>query len=36
MRKDEPVNEPIEVRKVPLRHVSDASGLTELIEDGVG
>ena len=29
------VSEPIEVRKVPLRHVSDASGLTELIEDGV-
>jgi cyanuric acid amidohydrolase len=29
------VSEPIEVRKVPLRHVSDASGLIELIEDGV-
>src|SRR4051812_49554408 len=26
---------PIEVRKVPIRHVSDASGLTELIESGV-
>ena len=25
--------EPIEVRKVPLRHVSDASGLAELIAD---
>ncbi|MGL5828448.1 MAG: ring-opening amidohydrolase [Angustibacter sp.] len=25
----------IEVRKIPLRHVSDASGLVELIEDGV-
>jgi ring-opening amidohydrolase-like protein len=29
------MSEPIEVRKVPLRHVSDASGLTELIEDGI-
>jgi barbiturase len=27
--------EPIEVRKVPIRHVSDASGLAELIDDGV-
>ncbi len=27
--------EPIEVRKVPLRHVSDASGLAELIDAGV-
>ncbi len=27
--------EPIEVRKVPLRHVSDASGLAELIDSGV-
>ena len=27
--------EPIEVRKVPLLHVSDASGLARLIEDGV-
>ena len=26
--------EPIEVRKVPIRHVSDASGLAELIDDG--
>jgi cyanuric acid amidohydrolase len=26
---------PIEVRKVPLRNVSDASGLAELIDDGV-
>jgi ring-opening amidohydrolase-like protein len=29
------VPEPIEVRKVPLRHVSDASGLAELIDSGV-
>jgi ring-opening amidohydrolase-like protein len=29
------VPEPIEVRKVPLRHVSDASGLAELIDAGV-
>jgi cyanuric acid amidohydrolase len=29
------VPEPIEVRKVPLRHVSDASGLAELIDDGI-
>jgi cyanuric acid amidohydrolase len=27
--------EPIEVRKVPLKHVSDASGLAELIDSGV-
>ncbi len=27
--------EPIEVRKVPIRHVSDASGLAELIDAGV-
>lgn len=27
--------EPIEVRKVPIRHVSDASGLAELIDEGV-
>ncbi len=27
--------EPIEVRKVPIKHVSDASGLAELIEGGV-
>ena len=27
--------EPIEVRKVPIKHVSDASGLAELIEQGV-
>src|SRR5262245_37701973 len=27
--------EPVEVRKVPLRHVSDASGLAELIDSGV-
>src|ERR1043165_4779594 len=26
---------PIEVRKVPIKHVSDASGLAELIDDGV-
>src|SRR5690242_21022331 len=26
---------PIEVRKVPLHNVSDASGLAELIDDGV-
>ena len=25
----------IEVRKVPIKHVSDASGLAELIDDGV-
>jgi barbiturase len=29
------VPDPIEVRKVPIRHVSDASGLTELIDAGV-
>jgi cyanuric acid amidohydrolase len=29
------VPDPIEVRKVPLRHVSDASGLAELIDAGV-
>jgi len=29
------VPEPIEVRKVPIRHVSDASGLAELIDAGV-
>lgn len=27
--------EPIEVRKIPIKHVSDASGLAELIDDGV-
>ena len=27
--------EPIEVRKVPIQHVSDASGLAELIDAGV-
>ena len=27
--------EPIEVRKVPIKHVSDASGLAELIDTGV-
>jgi ring-opening amidohydrolase-like protein len=27
--------QPIEVRKVPLRHVSDASGLVELIDAGI-
>ena len=27
--------EPIEVRKVPIKHVSDASGLAELIDSGV-
>jgi cyanuric acid amidohydrolase len=27
--------DPIEVRKIPLKHVSDASGLAELIDDGV-
>src|SRR5690606_15268399 len=27
--------EPIEVRKVAIKHVSDASGLTELIDAGV-
>jgi ring-opening amidohydrolase-like protein len=30
-----PQPEPIEVRKVPIRHVSDASGLAELIDAGV-
>ena len=30
-----PLPDPIEVRKVPIRHVSDASGLTELIDTGV-
>jgi ring-opening amidohydrolase-like protein len=29
------VPEPIEVRKVPINHVSDASGLAELIDSGV-
>jgi barbiturase len=29
------VAEPIEVRKVPIKHVSDASGLVELIDGGV-
>src|SRR5262245_2614460 len=29
------MTEPIEVRKVPLQHVSDASGLAKLIHDGV-
>jgi barbiturase len=29
------VPEPIEVRKVPIKHVSDASGLTELVDNGV-
>ena len=29
------VPEPIEVRKVPIKHVSDASGLAELIDAGV-
>jgi len=29
------VPEPIEVRKVPIRHVSDASGLADLIDAGV-
>ncbi|HEX5996038.1 MAG TPA: ring-opening amidohydrolase [Jiangellales bacterium] len=27
--------DPIEVRKIPLKHVSDASGLADLIDDGV-
>jgi cyanuric acid amidohydrolase len=27
--------EPIEVRKIPIKHVSDASGLAELVEAGV-
>ncbi|HET8684668.1 MAG TPA: ring-opening amidohydrolase [Micromonosporaceae bacterium] len=27
--------EPIEVRKVPIRHVSDASGLAELVDGGI-
>jgi cyanuric acid amidohydrolase len=27
--------EPVEVRKIPLRHVSDASGLESLIDDGL-
>jgi len=27
--------QPIEVRKVPIKHVSDASGLAELIDEGV-
>jgi cyanuric acid amidohydrolase len=30
-----PVPEPIEVRKVPLRHVSDASGLADLVDAGI-
>jgi barbiturase len=34
-QKGETVPSPIEVRKVPIRHVSDASGLTELIDSGV-
>jgi barbiturase len=29
------VPEPIEVRKIPIRHVSDASGMAELIDGGV-
>jgi len=29
------VPEPIEVRKVPIRHVSDASGLAELVDEGI-
>jgi len=29
------VAEPIEVRKVPIKHVSDASGLAELVDAGV-
>jgi cyanuric acid amidohydrolase len=29
------VAEPIEVRKVPIKHVSDASGLADLVEGGV-
>jgi barbiturase len=29
------VPEPIEVRKVPIKHVSDASGLVELIDGGI-
>jgi barbiturase len=29
------VPEPIEVRKVPIKHVSDASGLVELVDGGV-
>jgi ring-opening amidohydrolase-like protein len=29
------VPEPIEVRKIPIKHVSDASGLEELIDSGV-
>src|SRR3954454_13026538 len=32
--KGNPMAEPIEVRKVPIRHVSDASGLVELIDSG--
>jgi barbiturase len=27
--------EPVEVRKIPLRHVSDASGLSDLIDNGI-
>ena len=27
--------EPVEVRKVPIRNVSDASGLAELVDEGV-
>ena len=30
-----PVPEPVEVRKVPIENVSDASGLADLIDDGV-
>jgi barbiturase len=30
-----PMPQPIEVRKVPIRHVSDATGLVELIDSGV-
>src|SRR5881397_1113315 len=33
--KESHMPEPIEVRKVPLRSVSDASGLTDLIDEGV-
>jgi barbiturase len=29
------VPEPIEVRKVPIKHVSDASGLVELVDSGI-
>ena len=29
------MSDPIEVRKVPIESVSDASGLTQLIDDGI-